>query len=76
MYKRINITLPDSTVRLLELERAAGKGEWSRLVDDALRQYLRGVTRKSLRQRLKEGAIHRSERDRAMAEEWFLLRGS
>ena len=71
MYRRINITLPDSTVRLME--RVASKGERSRLVDNALRQYLRGVTRKNLRQRLKEGAIRRSERDRALAEEWFSL---
>src|SRR6266481_1470533 len=42
MYKRINITLPESTVRLME--RVAGKGERSRLVDEALKQYLRGVT--------------------------------
>lgn len=71
MYKRINITLPDSTVRLME--RVSSKGERSRLVDEALRQYLRGVTKKSLRDRLKEGAIRRSERDRALAEEWFTL---
>ena len=71
MYKRINITLPDSTVRLME--RVAGKGERSRLVDQALRQYLRGVTRKSLRKQIKEGSIRRSERDRGLAEEWFFL---
>ncbi len=71
MYRRINITLPDSTVRLME--RVAGKGERSRLVDDALKQYLRGATKKSLRKRIKEGAIRRSERDRALAAEWFLL---
>lgn len=71
MYKRINITLPDRTVRLLE--RTADKGEHSRLVDDALRQYLHGVTRKNLRQRRKEGAIRKSNRDRTLAEEWSFL---
>lgn len=71
MYRRINITLPDSTVRLME--RVADKGERSRLVDEALRQYLRGVTKKSLRKRIKEGALRRSDRDRALAEEWFSL---
>jgi hypothetical protein len=43
MYKRINITLPESTVRLME--RVAGKGDRSRLVDEALKQYLRGAAR-------------------------------
>ncbi len=71
MYRRINITLPESTVRLME--RLASKGERSRLVDQALRQYLQGVTKKTLRKRLKEGAIRRAERDRALAEEWLFL---
>jgi CopG family transcriptional regulator / antitoxin EndoAI len=71
MYKRINITLPESTLRLME--RVAAKGERSRLVDEALKQYLRGVTRKSLKKRIKEGSLHRFERDRALAEEWFLI---
>ena len=49
MYKRINITLPESTVRLME--RVAGKGERSRLVDDAVKQYLRGVTEEESQKR-------------------------
>ncbi len=71
MYRRINITLPESTVQLME--RMASKGERSRLVDEALRHYLRGIAKKTLKKRLKEGAIRRAERDRALAEEWFLL---
>jgi CopG family transcriptional regulator / antitoxin EndoAI len=71
MYKRINITLPDSTVRLME--RVAGRGDRSRLVDEALKQYLRGATRKSLKKRIKEGSVRRFERDRALAQEWLLI---
>jgi len=71
MHRRINITLPESTVRLID--RVAGKGERSRLVDEALRHYLAGIGRKNLRKLLKEGALQRAERDRALAEEWFLL---
>ena len=70
MYKRINITLPESTVRLME--RVANKGERSRLVDEALKQYLRGATRKSLKKRIKEGALRRFETGR-WREEWFLI---
>jgi CopG family transcriptional regulator/antitoxin EndoAI len=71
MYKRINITLPESTVRLME--RVVGKGDRSRLVDEALKQYLRGATRRSLKKRIKEGSLRRFERDRSLAEEWFLI---
>jgi CopG family transcriptional regulator / antitoxin EndoAI len=71
MYKRINITLPESTVRLME--RVADRGDRSRLVDEALKQYLRGVTRKSLKKKIKEVSVRRFERDRALAEEWFLI---
>ena len=71
MYKRINITLPESTVRLME--RVAGKGERRRLVDEALKQYFRGAARKSLKKKIKEGSLRRFERDRAIAEEWFLI---
>ena len=71
MYKRINITLPESSVRLME--SVAGKGDRSRLVDEALKQYLRWVTRKGLKKRIKEGSVRRFERDRALAKEWFLL---
>jgi CopG family transcriptional regulator / antitoxin EndoAI len=71
MYKRINITLPESTVRLME--RVVVKGDRSRLVDEALKQYLRGATRKSLKKRINEGSVRRFERDRALAEEWCLI---
>ena len=64
VHRRINITLPESTVRLME--RVTGKGERSRLVDQALKQYLRGVTTKSLKKRIKEGSLRRFERDRAL----------
>jgi hypothetical protein len=55
------------------MERVAGKGDRSRLVDEALKKYLRGVTRKSLKKRIKEGSVRRFERDRPLAEEWFLI---
>ena len=71
MYKRINITLPESSVRLME--SVAGKGDRSRLVDEALKQYLRRAPRKSLKKKINEGSVRRFERDRALAEEWFLL---
>ena len=69
-YRRVNITLPESTLRLLE--RANTKNR-SRLVDEALRHYLATRGRKALRRQLKAGALTRAERDRGLANGWFDL---
>ena len=71
MHRRINVTLPEETVKLME--RVSQKGSRSRLVDLALKQYVAEVGRANLRKKLKEGALRRAARDRQLAEEWFLL---
>jgi CopG family transcriptional regulator/antitoxin EndoAI len=71
MYCRINVTLPEETVRLID--RVAEKGNRSRLINEAVKHYIREMGRANLRERLKEGARQRAERDRRLAEEWFLL---
>jgi CopG family transcriptional regulator/antitoxin EndoAI len=70
-HKRINITLPESTVAMIE--SVADKGGRSRLIDSAVKLYVKGLKQKSLRQQLKEGAIARAERDLQMAQEWSHL---
>ena len=69
MHRRINITLPEETIRLLD--RAASQGDRSRLIDEAVREYVKKRSRAALRKRLKEGAIRNAERDIALAEDWF-----
>jgi len=71
MNRRIDITLPDDTLRLID--RVAKKGDRSRLVNEAVKHYLGDLNRAELRKRLKEGAIVRAERDRKLAQEWFFL---
>lgn len=71
MYRRLNITLPEDTVRLID--RVVKKGNRSRFISKAVRRYVREMGRASLRRGIKQGAIRRAERDRAMAEEWFFL---
>ena len=71
MHRRINITLPEATVRLID--RVAAKGDRSRLIAEAVAQYVESTGRAQLRKRLKEGAILRSERDRRLAADWFTL---
>lgn len=71
MHRRLNITLPDETVRLID--RVAKKGNRSRLISDAVRRYVAELSRAKLRRRLKEGARRRAARDRELAQDWFVL---
>ncbi len=71
MHKRLNITLPEATVELIE--NLAQKGERSSFIDNAVKFYAKQIKQKGLRERLKEGAIARSPRDLEIAEEWFAL---
>ena len=71
MNQRLNITLPEQTVRLLD--RAVPKGQRSRLIDEAVKRFVREQGRVSLREQLERGAKARAERDLDVAEEWFAL---
>ena len=71
VHRRINITLPEATVRLID--RLAAKGDRSRLIDEAVTHYVKATSRAELRKRLKAGAIRRAERDRQLAADWFML---
>ncbi|MEK7093799.1 MAG: ribbon-helix-helix protein, CopG family [Patescibacteria group bacterium] len=71
MHKRLNITLPEKTVALLD--RLAEKGDRSRLIDEAVRRLATEVGKANLRRELKAGALKRSGRDLAVAEEWAVL---
>lgn len=70
-HKRINITLPESTVEMIE--SIADKGGRSSLIDSAIRVYVKNLKKMSLEQQLKEGAIARAERNLQMAQEWAHL---
>lgn len=71
MNRRLNITLPEQTVRMLD--RAVPRGESSRLIDEAVRRFIHEQQGPNLRKQLELGATARSERDRQIAEEWFAL---
>ena len=71
MTKRLNITLPERTVALID--RVAGKGQRSRLIAQAVHRYVEEEGLANLRRQLKEGARVRAERDVQLAEEWFGL---
>lgn len=71
MHRRINIALPEETVRLID--RVAAKGKRSHLIAEAIRYYVAETGRAQLRKRLREGARRRTERDLKLAREWFFL---
>ena len=71
MNKRLNITLPEQTVRLMD--RVAGKGRRSSLIDRAVRRYVKEETRANLRKQLAESYKTNAERDLQLAEDWFPL---
>jgi CopG family transcriptional regulator / antitoxin EndoAI len=70
-YKRVNITLPPKTLVLID--HLAEKGDRSRLIDEAVRFYVKEIGRANLSRQLQAGAIQRAERDRTLAEEWFSI---
>lgn len=71
MHRRINITLPEETIRVVD--RVAGKGDRSRLIDRAVKDYVTRRGRAHLRKQLREGAEAQAVLDLELAEEWFPL---
>ena len=71
MTKRINIVLPEETLRVLD--RIAPRGNRSRLISDAVMYYVTAKTKSNLAERLKQGALVNAQRDLELAQEWFPL---
>lgn len=71
MHRRINISLPEETLALID--RVVKLGDRSRFIDEAVKHYVQEVGRSKLRKQLQEGALRRAKRDLALAEEWFGL---
>ncbi len=74
MYQKINITLPEQTAHLIE--QMADKRSISRFVEDAVIYYIQHVGKESLRERMKQGALKRAERDLKLSQEWNSLEDS
>ena len=71
MSKRINVLLPDETVRVLD--RIAPKGNRSRLISDAVMHYVSSRGKSNLAERLRTGYQAHAQRDLEIAQEWFPL---
>lgn len=71
MHKRLNVTLPESTIALID--RVAKNGNRSKFLDHAVKSYIKQIEKEQLREQLKRGAIARAERDLTLAEDWFAV---
>jgi CopG family transcriptional regulator/antitoxin EndoAI len=71
MSKRINITLPDKTLAVLD--RVAPKGDRSRFISRAVLHFIESQGKETLRERLKREALANAGRDLEMAAQWFPL---
>jgi len=71
MYRRVNVTLPEETIRLID--RVVERGNRSRFIDEAVKSFVKKRRRAGLKRLLKEGALRRAERDLLLAEDWFPL---
>jgi CopG family transcriptional regulator/antitoxin EndoAI len=69
MYRRLNITLPDKTLKMLD--QFAPKGDRSSFINEAIQSYIAQIQKQRLREQLKEGAIRHAERDLGLADDWF-----
>jgi CopG family transcriptional regulator / antitoxin EndoAI len=68
--KRVAFTnLPEETLRVLD--RIAPRDNRSRLILDAVMDYVTAKTRSNLAERLKQGALVNAQRDLELAREWF-----
>lgn len=71
MHHRVNITLPEETLRLID--RVVKKRNRSGFIAEAVKRYIKEISRTDIRKQIKEGAIRRADRDLKLAEEWFAV---
>ena len=69
MTRRLNISLPEPTVELID--RVVGKGRRSALIDRAVVRYVQEESHAEIREQLAAGARDRADRDLQLVEEWF-----
>ena len=69
MNRRLNISLPEETVKLLD--RVAAKGARSWVIAEAVNMYVKEIGKTRLRKAMRERAERRADLDLQLAEEWF-----
>ena len=49
----------------------APKGDRSHFIDQAVKYYINAEAKKNLREKLKQGALRRADRDLGITQDWF-----
>jgi hypothetical protein len=71
MKKRLNIVLPEATVRTIA--RLTKPGERSRFIDRAVRHYVATRSTEALKAQMERTAVRDRDLDREVAEEWLAV---
>lgn len=71
MTKRINVILPEETIRVID--RLARPGQRSRFIHRAVEHYVATASPEALRERLKQAAIRDRDLDAEISHDWFAV---
>ena len=71
MAKRINVILPEATIRTID--RLSRPGRRSRFIDRAVKHYVATASPEALEERLKQAAIRDRDLDTEIANDWFAV---
>lgn len=71
MNRRINIVLPETTVRAIA--RLAKPGGRSHFIDRAVQHYVATQSTEALRKRLEQAVVRDRDMERQIADEWFAV---
>ena len=71
MAQRINVVLPEATVRTID--RLARPGQRSRFIDRAVQHYVATASAEALQGRLKQAALRDHDLDLEIAGDWFAV---
>jgi len=71
MAKRINVLLPEATIRTID--NLSRPGQRSRFIDRAVKHYVAMASPQALQERLKQAAIRDRGLDIEIASDWFAV---
>jgi CopG family transcriptional regulator / antitoxin EndoAI len=71
MTKRINVVLPEATIKTID--HLARPGQRSSFIDRAVQHYVNTATPDALRERLKRAALRDRDLDLEIASDWFAV---
>lgn len=71
MARRINVILPEATVRTID--RLSRPGQRSRFIERAVQHYVATASPAALQERLKQAALRDNDLDLEIAGDWFAV---